>query len=830
MPTTETGMLRRLFPEIAVDKENAKARWAYVILYAIIFSAVVFVLRSLNIARSSGITDLAVIFIPGFIVQSLIPVRYRPFVYCLVFVASLGYVFSWPTTVVILFFLSLTAFVIFSAVKLKWKYVYLIVLGIAFYIMRNTFLVQMPRLNMAVPFMAAILMFRVIILMYEVKYNKLPENHWIKLSYFFCFPNLAFLFFPIIDYKTYVRGYYAEPFEDTCNKAFYYMITGILFLVAHKVLGFYIDITYAGVHDVYTLFLYILSKYILVFKMIGLLTLGLSFICMFGFSMPLLFANFFIVTSFNNYWQRVNIYWKDFIAKIVYYPIYFKYRKKVKSAAPIFVFFAVLSSWFFHLYQQFWISGILVLRAQDFLYWLILALLVSLSVYAGERNLKKETEPVTIGPYLVKGIRFVVVFLGMQVCWVLWNSDDLSAFSYVMSRGMHASGQQLMSAAAMISLAIVCFAYYSRNSDRNYSPIRAKTRWRTSLSLVTLCLLCAIGLFSPQLSKSQLVAVISSARETSRDEHARKEIDYYSSVTGIKNSWEVGLAQNDNHTLFGQIGNSTNSLLFQEMNPNQHKKFKGQLVTSNSYGLRDKEYSLQKPVGTYRIALLGGSYEMGSGVSDEHVFEKVLEDSLNAYLGGKIKIEILNFAMGSFTTVPQMEVLRTKVLAFQPDEVMVFYHTDEMGRATRFFARYISNAIDLKYDYLLNVKERSGVKQSMSNEETIARLSPYMEGVTAWAYMQMDSICKTNNIKQVAIFLPTTDDPFTEAKVNDWKRFVEPAGFSAFVLRDVYEGVDHRNVIVSEDDQHPNALGHRLIANKLFNLLTDSTSHIIPLK
>lgn len=823
-------MFQNLFPEIAVEKQHAKASWTNVLMYTLVFLAAMYVLKTLNIAASSGITDLTVIFIPGFIIYWLAPVRYRPFIYCLIFIGSLFYVFSWVTAAIIAFFLSVTAYVVYSGYKLPLKYVYLILLAIAFNFLRNSFLLRMPRLNMSIPFVAAILMFRVIVLMYEVKYNKLPENRWLKLSYFFCFPNLAFLFYPIIDYKTYTRGYMAEPFEALCNKSLWYMISGIMFLAAYKLLGFYLDVSFIEVHDITGLIVYMLSKYILVFKMIGLLTLGLSFLCMFGFNMPMLFGNFFVVTSFNHYWQRVNIYWKDFIVKIVYYPLYFRYRKKLKNATALLVFVAVLSSWFFHMYQQFWISGMVLFRLQDFMYWLILATLVASNVHLDTKAAKKKKEDAGMGHYLFMGLRFVIVFTTMLVCWVLWNSDDVSSFSYVMSRGLHASPQQVLSLTVSLVLIITCFALYLRISSKKTLVLQAQTRRRTVFSLVMLCLLCILSIFKPQLAKNQLVAIISSKNETNRDEQNQKEINYYSSVTSIKNDWEVGLSWGDNRSIFGQIGSFSNDLMFQELKPHQHSMFKGQEVVSNSYGLRDKDYPLVKEPGTYRIALLGGSYEMGSGVAGKDVFEKVLEDSLNKYLGGHPKIEIINFGMGSFTTVPQTELLRSKVLKFHPDQVMEFYHTDELGRATRFFARYISNGVDLKYDYLLNVKAKAGVKQSMSNEEIIARISPYMRGVTVWCFQQMDSICKANHIKEVGIFLPTTNDLFTEDKVNDWKDILKGTGFEPFVLRNVYDGYEHSKIAVSDDDPHPNALGHHLIANKLFNLLTDSTTHIIPLK
>jgi hypothetical protein len=49
------------------------------------------------------------------------------------------------------------------------------------------------------------------------------------------------------------------------------------------------------------------------------------------------------------------------------------------------------------------------------------------------------------------------------------------------------------------------------------------------------------------------------------------------------------------------------------MNPNQSIMFHGERFSTNEWGLRDKSYSQTPPPETYRIALLGPSYVMGSG-------------------------------------------------------------------------------------------------------------------------------------------------------------------------------------------------------------------------
>ena len=51
-----------------------------------------------------------------------------------------------------------------------------------------------------------------------------------------------------------------------------------------------------------------------------------------------------------------------------------------------------------------------------------------------------------------------------------------------------------------------------------------------------------------------------------------------------------------------------------ELKPNLDKLFKLARVRTNSAGLNDSEYTLEKPPGTYRVAVIGDSQTMASGV------------------------------------------------------------------------------------------------------------------------------------------------------------------------------------------------------------------------
>src|SRR5262245_19601475 len=72
-------------------------------------------------------------------------------------------------------------------------------------------------------------------------------------------------------------------------------------------------------------------------------------------------------------------------------------------------------------------------------------------------------------------------------------------------------------------------------------------------------------------------------------------------------------------------------------------------ISSNRWGMRDRDYEKAKPAKTYRIVLLGGSHDQGTGVKEDETYENVVEDRLNHERpeAGYSRYEILNMSVGN---------------------------------------------------------------------------------------------------------------------------------------------------------------------------------------
>lgn len=100
-------------------------------------------------------------------------------------------------------------------------------------------------------------------------------------------------------------------------------------------------------------------------------------------------------------------------------------------------------------------------------------------------------------------------------------------------------------------------------------------------------------------------------------------------------------------------------------------------VKNNSAGFRDRERSVEKPPGVYRVAMLGDSFTQAMSVSLEKSFTAVAESELTgcSKTGGGPRFEVLNFGIAGFGTAQEYLLLRTRVTAYHPDLVLVAFFT-----------------------------------------------------------------------------------------------------------------------------------------------------------
>ena len=359
-------------------------------------------------------------------------------------------------------------------------------------------------------------------------------------------------------------------------------------------------------------------------------------------------------------------------------------------------------------------------------------------------------------------------------------------------------------------------------------------------SVAAVCLVGTPELYSHYLPggiAGPYVAVVGSTREVRLSGHDADMLErgYYEDLLSVQrfNSqlWEVYSSWPLNWSRLEDTGvlRVTHDFLKQELVPSQEIHFRSATLSTNRWGMRDKDYSQRPPEGTYRFALVGSSHVMGYGVNDDQTFDWLLENRLNETLRGKpyAAYEVLNFAVDGYTPLQEMMQLESRVLAFQPNAVLYFAHFGAPTRAALHLLDMVQEGVPVPYPELRDILRRAGVEKGINRFEGEQRLSPFRDEILSWAYRKMVADCREHGVVPVWVFLPQVGDVLPENGLARFTHVAEEAGFVVLSLADAFDGHANEEIWFGEWDRHPNAVGHRLLANRLFEKLQDGEAPLL---
>lgn len=284
------------------------------------------------------------------------------------------------------------------------------------------------------PVFGAIFMFRIIIYVYDLAHAREPARLLPFLSYFYPLPNFYFVLFPVIDFQTMRRTYYQRDIHDTAQQGIHWMVRGAIQLMLYR-LVLYLNDPYLP--DRVTSFGALLATMVLTFLLYlnvsGTFHLIVGMLHLFGYDLPETHRRYLLASSFLDLWRRINIYWKDFMVKIVYFPVYFRLRKRGELGAQLTATVAVfLVTWVLHSYQLFWVDGRYVLTWPDTIFWGILGILVVASVLYDSRH-KRRPKDSSWRARAIHSAQVLGTFIVITTLWSLWSSPTLSGWIYLIT-------------------------------------------------------------------------------------------------------------------------------------------------------------------------------------------------------------------------------------------------------------------------------------------------------------------------------------------------------------------------------------------------------------
>ena len=285
------------------------------------------------------------------------------------------------------------------------------------------------------PVLGSMLMFRMILYLYELKHAGRPEPLVDALGYFFLLPNYCFPHFPVVDYRTLNRGHFAAEVHQTQRAGLQMISRGVVHLLAYRLVYHRWLISPDEVHDPATLAAFVACNYLLYLQVSGQFHVACGMLHLFGYKLPETHHNYLLATGFTDYWRRINIYWKDFMIRVVFNPVAFRLKRRPRwitlTAATSAVF---LTTWALHAYQMFWLRGTWGFGVPDALFWGILGVLVLVNVQLDARREPRRPARPSIAGLAARSARTAATFLTIAVLWSLWYSPSLAAWAAMYRR------------------------------------------------------------------------------------------------------------------------------------------------------------------------------------------------------------------------------------------------------------------------------------------------------------------------------------------------------------------------------------------------------------
>jgi len=289
-------------------------------------------------------------------------------------------------------------------------------------------------------------------------------------------------------------------------------------------------------------------------------------------------------------------------------------------------------------------------------------------------------------------------------------------------------------------------------------------------------------------------------------------------------------------------------------------------VHINSLGFRGREYAREKPPGTKRIVILGDSFAFGAGAPADVIFPTRLETLLNSEKPFG-PVEVLNLGVSDYNTDDELAWLKEFGLGLKPDLVILVY---------------VMNDIEIKPEYLPHspeqpsrpIDEHSGevrqyrdplywlVNRLRRDSHFLAYLAPrvaalgrtlglnlpstgsfygaaFANDVEGWrrskaAIEQMRDLGLEHHFQFALVLFPlmtNLTDSYPAKKTHEViAEYARAQNIPFLDLLPSYLGINAASLWVSPTDGHPNAEGHRIAAEAIYEFLIKTPQLLQPPK
>src|SRR5262249_23732113 len=138
------------------------------------------------------------------------------------------------------------------------------------------------------------------------------------LAYFFLLPNYYFLLFPVVDFQTQRKCYLRRDHDAIVQQGIGWILRGTTHLLLYRIVYFHRPATDPEhLQSPLRLAAWMVMTMLLYLRVSGQFHIAVGMLHLFGYDLPETHRKYLLADSLTDFWRRINIYWKDFMVKLV---------------------------------------------------------------------------------------------------------------------------------------------------------------------------------------------------------------------------------------------------------------------------------------------------------------------------------------------------------------------------------------------------------------------------------------------------------------------------------------------------------------------------------
>lgn len=248
------------------------------------------------------------------------------------------------------------------------------------------------------------------------------------------------------------------------------------------------------------------------------------------------------------------------------------------------------------------------------------------------------------------------------------------------------------------------------------------------------------------------------------------------------------------------------------------------VLTTNSYGVREKQWKAPKPPGTLRVVILGDSFVLGSGINADERIGAHLEGYLRERTPGfEGEIEVLQIGMGSWNIQAECAFARRQLSLLKPDLMIHILVNNDLDDClgVRGFGGFSRNSPQHP-EHVTGTLQRRYPKQELKGAHT-----GWLSNGLDW---ESNSRFETALADLKQLQTAVTEQGGRYQVLFAWGKFQQAAYYglgkhfqdsdTCYMSPHFGRQLQHR---VSKTDGHWGPLGNEQVAKMLYALVTDRT-------